>query len=165
MPQSFQRRFLKKREATQLLLSISKKLKTSPKELFGTKTRVESTEIQDGKIFFINSMPLLVSYKDTLFPTLLFSEALNRLPKITVNMGAVPYICNGADVMAPGVVQIEGQFQTDEFLLVVDERHHKPLAVGKALYNSEDMKNLKQGKIVENIHYVGDKHWNFLKQL
>jgi PUA domain protein len=164
MPQTFRRHFLKEKEATQLLLNFSQKLKTSPKQLFGTKIHVESTETRAGKIVLIDGEPLLASYGDTFLPTLIFDEALNRLPKIVVNMGAVPHICNGADVMAPGVVQIEGEFQADEFLLVIDERYRKPLAIGKALFNSEDMKSLKRGRIVENLHYVGDKLWKLLKQ-
>jgi len=164
MPQTFRRHFLKEKEATQLLLNFSQKLKTSPKQLFGTKIHVESTETRAGKIVLIDGEPLLASYGDTFLPTLIFDEALNRLPKIVVNMGAVPHICNGADVMAPGVVQIDGEFQADEFLLVIDERYRKPLAIGKALFNSEDMKSLKRGRIVENLHYVGDKLWKLLKQ-
>ncbi|MFQ6073937.1 MAG: DUF1947 domain-containing protein [Candidatus Bathyarchaeia archaeon] len=164
MPQTFRRHFLKEKEAGQLLLSFSQKLKTSPEQLFGTKVHVESTETQAGKIFLVNGKPLLASYKNALIPTLIFSEALNRLPKIVVNMGAVPHVCNGADVMAPGVVQIEGIFQADELLLVVDERHRKPLAIGRALFNSKDMESLKQGKIIKNLHHVGDKLWKLLKQ-
>jgi len=140
------------------------KLKTSPEQLFGTKIHVESAETESGKFFLIDGRPLLVSYKGILLPTLLFDEALELLPKIVVNMGAVPYICNGADVMAPGIIRIEGDFQTDDFLLVVDERHRKPLAIGKALFNSEVMKDLKQGRVVKNLHYVGDKLWKLLKQ-
>jgi len=164
MTKPFRRHFLKEKEATQLLLNLSQKLKTSPKQLFGTKIHVESVEMQAGKIFLIDGKPLLALYEDIVLPTLLFNEALKRLPKIVVNMGAVPHICNGAEVMAPGVVQIEGEFKGDEFLLVIDERHRKPLAVGKALFNSEDMKNLKRGRIVKNLHYVGDKLWKLLKQ-
>lgn len=164
MPQTFRRHFLREKEATQLLLKFSQKLKTSPRQLFGTKVHVESVETQAGKIFLIKGKPLLASYKDTFLPTLLFNEAFNRLPKIVVNMGAVPHICNGADVMAPGIVQIEGEFQADEFLLVIDEHHRKPLAIGKALFNSEHIKNLKQGRIIKNLHYVGDKLWKSLKQ-
>jgi len=134
-------------------------------QLFGTKAHVESAETQIGKIFLIDGKPLLALYRDTLLPTLIFGEALKRLPKIVVNMGAVPHICDGADVMAPGVVQIEGEFQADEFLLVIDERNRKPLAIGKALFNSEEMKALKRGKTVKNLHYVGDKLWRLLKQL
>jgi PUA domain protein len=132
--------------------------------LFGTKINVESAEMRAGKIFLINSKPLVAFYKDTLIPTLIFNAALNGLPRIVVNMGAVPHICNGADVMAPGVVQIEGEFQADEFLLIIDERHRKPLAVGKALFNSEEMKSLKKGRTVKNLHFVGDELWKLLKQ-
>ncbi len=164
MPRTLRRHFLKEKEAAQLLLKLSQKLKTSPEQLFGTKIRVESTETHAGKIFFVNGKPLLASYEDILLPTLLFSEVLNRLPKIVVNMGAVPHICNGADVMAPGVVQIEGEFEADDFLIVIDERHRKPLAIGKALFDSESTKNLKRGRTVKNLHYVGDKLWKLLKQ-
>lgn len=164
MPQTFRRHFLKEKEATQLLLKLSQKLKTNPKRLFGTKTRVESAETEAGKIFLINGKPLIASYRDALLPTLLFKEVLSLLPKIVVNMGAVSHICNGADVMAPGVVQIEGEFQAGEFLLIVDERHRKPLAIGEALFNREAMKKLEKGRIVKNLHYVGDKLWNLLKQ-
>jgi PUA-domain protein len=146
------------------LTKLSQQLKTTPKQLFGTKTHVESTETHVGKIFLINGKPLIALHKDILLPTLRFEDALNRLPKMVVNMGAVAHICNGADVMAPGVVQLEGKFGADEFLLIIDERHRKPLAIGKVLFNSEHVKTLKRGKIVKNLHYVGDTLWKLLKQ-
>lgn len=165
MSQTFRRHFLKGKEATRLLLSFSQKLKVNPEQLFGAKAHVESAETPIGKIFLIDGKPLLALYREILLPTLIFGEALKRLPKIVVNMGSVPHICNGADVMAPGVVQIEGEFQADEFLLVIDERNRKPLAIGKALFNSEEMKTLKRGKTMKNLHYVGDRLWRLLKQL
>jgi PUA domain protein len=165
MPQAFKRHFLREKEAAKLLLNFSQKLKVTSKELFGTKTRVESVETQAVKVFLINGEPLLASYRDTFLPTLVFDKALELLPKIVVDMGAVPHVCNGADVMAPGVVQVKGKFRADDFLLVIDERHGKPLAIGKALISSEEMETLKQGKIVRNLHYVGDKLWKLLKQL
>ena len=78
-------------------------------------------------------------------------------------MGAVSHICNGADVMAPGIVRIEGQFDVDDFVLVLDERHSKPLAIGSALLDSQTAKQTKHGKTAKNLHYVGDKLWNALK--
>jgi len=78
-------------------------------------------------------------------------------------MGAVPHVCNGADVMAPGVVQIQGDFDKGDFVVVVDERHGKPLAVGVALIDARTMRGLKQGKVLENVHYVGDRLWNQLR--
>lgn len=164
MTKSSRRHFLKEKEATQLLAKLSQKLKTTPKQLFGTKIHVESTETHVGKIFLINGKPLIALHKDVLLPTLHFEDSLNRLPKIVVNMGAIAHICNGADVMAPGVVQFEGKFEADEFLLIIDERHRKPLAIGKVLFDSEHVKTLKRGKIVKNLHYVGDTLWKLLKQ-
>lgn len=144
---------------------FSRQIKADQKQLFGAKTRVETVETQVGKIFLIDKTPLMTIYREAFLPTLIFEKALKHLPKIVVDMGAVPHICNGADVMAPGVVQIEGEFQVNMLLLVIDERYRKPLAIGKTLFNSEAMKNVKQGKIAKNLHHVGDKLWGLLKQL
>jgi len=167
MSRIIRRHFLKEREAAQLLLRLSQQLKTDSRKLFGPKAQkvhVESAETHVGEIFLVEGKPLLAHYKNSFLPTLMFERALNQLPRVVVNMGAVPHICNGADVMAPGVVQVEGEFQANEFILVVDERHRKPLAVGKALLNSKDLKTLKHGKTVKNLHFVGDKLWKLLKQ-
>jgi PUA domain protein len=85
------------------------------------------------------------------------------MPKIVVDMGAIPYVCKGADVMAPGVVSIKGEFKENDVLLIIDERHGKPLAVGVALISSENMGAVNRGKTVKTLHYVGDKLWNHLK--
>ena len=78
-------------------------------------------------------------------------------------MGAVPYVCKGADVMAPGVQRIEGQFIKNEPILIVDEKFGKPLAIGLSLFSSEKMKTLEHGKLVKNLHFVGDRLWNYFK--
>ena len=104
MSEAKQRHFLSEREATQLLDEFSQKLSLDTKQLLGRKTKIEVAETQTAKIFFVKNKPILAILNGTLLPTLLFEEALRLLPKIVVNMGAVPHICNGADVMAPGVV-------------------------------------------------------------
>jgi PUA domain protein len=80
-------------------------------------------------------------------------------------MGAVPYVCNGADVMAPGIVRVEGEFGKGDLVLVVDEKHGKPLALGLSLNDAENVKKTKQGAVVKNVHFVSDKIWNFAKTL
>ena len=80
-------------------------------------------------------------------------------------MGAVPHVCNGADVMAPGIVRVEGEFDKGDLVLVMDEKHGKPLALGESLYDAETVRNTKQGVVVENVHFVSDKIWNFAKTL
>jgi PUA-domain protein len=165
MSEVSRRQFLREKEAVRLLDEFSRKLKIDVRDLVGVKKpSLESAEGPNLKVFYLEGKPLLASTKDGLIPTLLFEKALFVLPRITVNMGAVPYVCNGADVLAPGVVKIEGAFAVGDLALVVDERHSKPLAVVSALVDSQAASGLKRGKVAENLHYVGDALWNMLKR-
>jgi PUA domain protein len=157
------RHFLKNKETKYFLLDVSKRLGTDIGRLLGSKTLVEVNETEIAEIFILNGRPILASSDGILFPTLLFEELFSIIPKIVVDMGAVPYVCKGADVMAPGVVALKGEFEESDLLLVVDELHGKPLAVGLALFSSEDILAITGGKILKNLHYVGDKLWNYLK--
>jgi len=165
MPEVSRRQFLREKEAVQLLAEFSRKLKVEVKDLIdGKKPSLELAEGPNVKIFYLNGKPFLAATKDGLIPTLLFEKALLLLPRITVNMGAVPYVCNGADVLAPGVVRIEGVFAVGDFVLVVDERHGKPLAVVSALVDSQAASGLQRGKVAVNLHYVGDSLWGMLRK-
>jgi PUA domain protein len=164
MSEVSRRRFLREKEAVRLLDEFSRKLKADVKDLVGAKK--PSLELAEGshfKIFYLNGKPLFAATKEGLIPTLFFEKALLMLPRITVNMGAVPYVCNGADVLAPGVVKIEGVFAVGDYMLV-DERHSKPLAVGSALVDSQAASGLQHGKVAKNLHYVGDVLWSLLKK-
>jgi PUA-domain protein len=163
LPKKRRRHLLKEKEAKKFLLEVSGTLGTDIKQLLGSKTGVEVNEIETAEVFLFDGRPLLARSSGVLFPTLYFEELFAVIPKIVVDMGAVPYVCKGADVMAPGVRAIKGKFEENDLLLVVDERHGKPLAVGVALFGSENMKTRSGGKIAKNLHYVGDKLWNYLR--
>jgi predicted ribosome-associated RNA-binding protein Tma20 len=47
----------------------------------------------------------------------------------------------------------------------VDEKHVKAIALGEILYDSEEARKIKQGILVKNLFYVGDRIWNLLKEL
>ena len=158
------RHFLKEKEAKKLFLDFSKRLKVDAERLFGPKPRVEVNETEVAEIFIVDGKPLLARAGGAVFPTLAFDEVFPFLSRIVVDMGAVPYVCKGADVMAPGVVSIDGDFKENDLLLIVDELHGKPLMIGVALIDSQAVKNLKHGKIVKNIHHVGDRLWSALKK-
>ncbi len=165
MPESKIRHFLREKEAMQLLDELSKKLNISIKKMFGDQTNVEVAQTQTAIIYFISGRPLLAAWRNVLLPTLFFHEALHVLPKIVVNMGAVPYVCNGADIMAPGVVRIDKDYKQDDYVVITDERHDKPVAVAVALTDSITARTLKHGKIAKNLHYVGDDLWNQLRRI
>lgn len=165
MPNTIKRHFLKEKETEKILQELSHKLNVETKQLLGSKPHVELAEIQSTEIFVIKGKPILARLNDTLSPTLIFKEIFPFLPKIIVDMGAVPHLCNGADVMAPGVVRIDGDFNENDILLIADERYEKPLAIGIALFDSQHTRKLTHGKVVKNVHYVGDKLWNLLKKI
>jgi PUA-domain protein len=164
MPEKFRRHFLRNREAKSLLNKASEKLKVDLEEIFEAKVSVELVETEFAEILLINGRPLLVKAGENVFPTLVFNEFFVSAPKIVVDMGAVPHVCNGADIMAPGIRRFEGEFRKGDFVLVVDEKHGKPIAVGEVVYDACDAEKVSQGIVVRNVHFVGDKIWNFVKK-
>lgn len=79
---------------------------------------------------------------------------------VTVDMGAVRFLANGADVMAPGIVDADDGIEVDDLVWVRDERNKRPLSIGRALKNGNDMKSGSSGKVISTLHYVGDPIWN-----
>ena len=92
-------------------------------------------------------------------------EALNRLPSMIVDMGAVPHIVNGADVMRPGIKDFRGEFNEGDFVVVRDERNLRPLAVAIALVGLEECRAMKRGKVAKNIHHVNDRIWKLMRRI
>ncbi len=90
-------------------------------------------------------------------------EILGFLPAIVVDMGAVPYIVRGADVMRPGVREFRESFRKGEIIIVRDERNFKPLSISLALEDSDKCASMKKGKIAENLHHVNDKIWRLVQ--
>ena len=80
---------------------------------------------------------------------------------VTVDMGAIKFVINGADVMGPGIVDADGDIQIGDFVWARDEKNQKPLAVGRALTGGTEMKEKKPGKAIKSILFVGDKLWKF----
>jgi len=161
-----QRRYsLKSKDAKLILNEVSERLKVNVDALFGSKANVEVVEGNFGQLYLIGGNPLFFKVEERVLPTLLFQKFAARAPKVVVDMGAVPYVCKGADVMAPGIVRVEGEFDKGDLVLVVDEKHGKALALGESLYDSETARSTKQGAVVKNFHFVNDKIWNFAKTL
>ncbi len=155
---------LKSRAARAILAQASDRLKFDVGEV-GSRSNVEVVECESTQIFLVNGEPLLFKTEEGLLPTLFFAEVLPKLPKIVVDMGAVPYVCKGADVMAPGIVRIEGEFDQGELVVVTDIKHGKILSLGESLLNSVNGRTAKQGAVVKNLHYVGDRFWQLVKAL
>jgi PUA-domain protein len=165
MSQKCRRYSLKAKEAKQILEQATQKLHINLEAMVEAKANVETVETDFGEVLLIEGKPMFFKIGGEVSPTLLAKEILAQMPKVVVDMGAIPHVCNGADIMAPGIVRYEGEFNKDDFVLVIDVKHSKPLALGKILYNTETAKNTKKGVVVKNFHYVGDVVWNIIKTL
>jgi PUA domain protein len=79
---------------------------------------------------------------------------------VTVDMGAIRFIYNGADIMAPGIVEADADIGVGSFVWIRDERNKQPLAVGRAIMDGPTMAREKKGKAIETLHHVGDELWH-----
>ena len=80
---------------------------------------------------------------------------------VVVDAGAVRFVVNGADIMKPGIVSADPEIAAGDLVVIVEERHKKPLAIGRALIPGPEMKG--EGKAVKSLHHVGDQIWKGLE--
>ena len=73
-------------------------------------------------------------------------EALGLLPKVFVRDSAVDALCHGANLTAPGVLQVEGGI-TKGSILAVFTLKGEAVALGKALVSTEEMLDLRHGAV------------------
>ncbi len=143
---------------------ISDKLKSmfgsDIEQFFGDK-KLEIAETDEYDFILVNGDPILFMLGEKFFPTL--RAALKFKPKIkrvAIDMGAVKFVSNGADIMCPGIIEADINIKKGDVVFVSDEVHGKPIAIGTALISGERMMGNK-GKAIKSVHYVGDKIWKF----
>ena len=146
----------------QVPLKVKDVLKKVSKFGISLNKKNSVVKCSEGNItmIMINKEQAFFYYGEELVPTLKYLLKAIVLPTVTVDMGAVKFVVNGADIMRPGIVDI-GTFDSGEFIVIVDVNNKKPLAVGVALMSSAEMESTSSGKVVQNIHYVGDEIWKF----
>jgi PUA domain protein len=153
--------FISKREVGQLEEKLRQEwpAQSIPKKLEGVMVADVDSK---GRIFIAKSL-IIVETKKRLVPGLNQEQVLSTFPAVKVNRGAIAHITNGADVMRPGIVGIEGVFLEGELVVVKDEVHNKALAIGISLIMSNSINKYDKGRVVENLHYVGDRLWQAYK--
>ena len=128
--------------------------------VFGSEEPVDLAEAGAFRVLFVDgkAMGLLVGERPTLTVRGLVAYRATRR-HVTVDMGAVRFVYNGADVMAPGIVEADSTISVGDLVWVRDERNRRPLAVGEALMTGAEMAASEKGKSVRSIHHVGDDLW------
>ena len=84
---------------------------------------------------------------------------------VTVDMGAVKYVANGADVMGPGITDGDRSIVTGQTVWIREEKFLKPLAIGRCLVEGSMLGKKSPGKHVQSLFYVGDRVWKLQEEL
>ena len=122
---------------------------------------LEKITLEEYAVILVDGKPLLFEIEGHLFPTVrgaLEMELQKRV--VTVDKGAIRFVSNGADIMAPGVVAADPEIKEEDLVIIVEETHQKPLAIGKAIMGGSEMVEATSGKAIKSITHVGDKLWN-----
>ena len=128
--------------------------------VFTEKDVVDMAESSDFDLIFVNNDILGLVYEGK--PFLTVRGILKYKPEamaVTVDMGAVPYVTNGADVMGPGIVDADPNIKEGDLVWIRDIKNRMPLAVGAALRSGAALKSKEKGKAIKMLHNVGDKLW------
>ena len=113
--------------------------------------------LDDAQIITGNGIKIL-KINDDYLPFLSETDTLEKFPSVTVDMGAVKFMCKGANLMRPGIRSFT-EFEKDKLVCIVEESQHKFLAVGKSIVSSEELEKMDKGEVLKNLHYISDKFW------
>jgi PUA domain protein len=150
---------LREKEIKALSEEISQKVGI---QVFTLKDTIDKAESSDFDVIFVNNEILAMVISGKAFLTVKGLLKYNP-PRsfVTVDMGAVPFVVKGADIMGPGIVDADKEINPGDFVWVRDVKNLRALAIGEALISGMEMLQKKPGKAIKSIHYVGDKLWKY----
>ena len=149
-----------KSETNQILEIVSKQWKQELPKIKNLKVHFMDDNVQ----LMIGTGITILKINDDYIPFLSQTETLEKFPNVMVDMGAVKFMCNGANVMRPGIKKYT-EFVKDDIICVIEESQHKFLAVGKAMIDSSSLENMSKGEVIKNLHYISDKYWETAKTI
>jgi malignant T-cell-amplified sequence len=151
---------ISKSETTQLLKIVSEKWKIDIPKVKNLKVYEIDDEIQ----LITGEEIKILKIKNEYIPFLSEVSTLNKFPYVQVDMGAVKFMCKGANLMRPGIKK-NSEFSKDDIVCIVEESQGKFLAVGKSEIDSSELENMDKGEVLKNLHYISDKAWEISKTI
>lgn len=145
---------ISKSETSLLLKEVTEKWKIEIPKIKNLKVH----EISDESQIITGQGIKILKMNDEYLPFLSETAILEKFPYVMVDMGAVKFMCNGANVMRPGIKNYS-DFEKDSIVCIIEESQHKFLAVGKAMVSSNELESMEKGEVIKNMHYISDKFW------
>ena len=151
---------------------ISKSETTKLLKIISEKWKIDIPKVKNLKVYEIDNETQLITgselkilkIKDEHVPFLSEISTLEKFPHVQVDMGAVKFMCKGANLMRPGIKKFS-EFSKNDIVCIVEESQNKFLAVGKSEVNSTELQDMDKGEVLKNLHYISDKAWEISKTL
>ncbi len=151
---------ISKSETSQVLSQISSQWKIQLPKLKNIKFH----HIDDKGIIITGVGLTAIKIGENIVPFLDDILTLKKFPNVMIDMGAVKFVCKGANIMRPGITKFS-DFDIDDIVCVVEESHNKFLAVGKAKMSSKQINDIDKGEAIKNLHYISDEFWENRKEI
>ena len=151
---------ISKSETSKILEQIKSEWKIElPKQ-----KNVKTHDVNEKGVIITGNEITAIKIGDDILPFLDDIPILEKFPYVTVDMGAVKFVCKGAHVMRPGVTKFSN-FESGEIVCVIEESQNKFLAVGKATISSKEAEDANKGEVIKNMHYISDDFWESRKEI
>lgn len=151
---------ISKSETSKILEQINSQWKIElPKQ-----KNIKTHEVDEKGVIITGDGITAVKIGDDILPFLDDIPILEKFPYVTVDMGAIKFVCKGANVMRPGITKFS-DFESGEIVCVIEESQKKFLAVGKAKMSSKELNETSNGEVIKNMHYVSDNFWESKKEI
>ena len=125
---------------------------------------IKTHDVTKNGIIITGNEIKAIKIGENILPFLDDIPILEKFPYVTVDMGAVKFVCKGANVMRPGIIKFS-DFESGEIVCVIEESQNKFLAVGKAEMSSKEAQDASKGEVIKNMHYISDDFWETKKEI
>ena len=151
---------ISKSETSKILEQINAQWKIElPKQ-----KNIKTHDVNEKGVIITGNGITAVKIGEDILPFLDDIPILEKFPYVTVDMGAVKFVCKGANIMRPGITKFS-DFEIGEIVCVVEESQNKFLAVGKAETSSKELEDTNKGEVIKNMHYISDIFWESEKEI
>ena len=151
---------ISKSETSKILEQIKSQWKIElPKQ-----KNIKTHDVNEKGVIITGDGITAVKIGETILPFLDNTEVLEKFPYVKVDMGAIKFVCKGANVMRPGITKFS-DFDNGEIVCVIEESQNKFLAVGKAEMSSKEAEDSSNGEVIKNMHYISGDFWETKKEI
>ena len=143
---------------------ILEKMKAQWKIELPKQKNIKTHDVNERGVIITGDGITAIKIGEDILPFLDDTTILEKFPFVKVDMGAIKFVCKGANVMRPGITKFS-DFESGDIVCIIEESQNKFLAVGKAEISSKEAEDARKGEVIKNMHYISDDFWETKKEI